>query len=188
MRKTSFEIKLLKNDFNTPLTLKDLKNAAVVESASEWHNLVKIVISGEYCREYIVASDVAQISPKTVLIDGKLLFVILWSELAIIDMQQDTLLKTVEFDSWQLFSIYKFKTGYFIHGEDAIRYLNDRFELVWDSFCVDIFFNFKIDEIISIFDEYWTATDWCGYIHFFNEYGEFKCEYDPKYDCDLTKE
>lgn len=183
MCETEFTIEILKNDFKTLLSEDDLKNAIFVEKGDEFHYLSKITVRGKYCREYTVASFISELTPTRVLLDGELLLVLLWSELAVIDLEQNKLLRVIDFESWELFGIYKFKSGYFIHGEDSTRYLDDNFNLLWEEGCVDAFANIKVDNEVKIFDYYWTIIDWCGYNHYYDENGEFMHPLLPQYDC-----
>lgn len=182
MNTIEVKIELLKGCIDTQLETQDYSNAIVVESASELHFLSKITLAGHYCREYTVASELVELNGSRVLPDGKTLLILLWSELAIVDIENNKLSQVIKFDCCELFGIYKFKSGYFIHGEDTTRYLNGNLEQVWERGAIDIFAGCKLDNVVDIFDDYWTITDWCGYKHHYNEEGEFLCEYCPQYD------
>lgn len=183
MCKTNIAIEILKDDLNTQVASVDLQNAIFIENGEELCCLSKIIISGDYCREYTVASHVLKLDNNRILLDGKLLLVVLWSELAIIDIEQNKLLDVLNFNSWELFGVYKFKSGYFLHGEDSTRFLNGNFNLLWESGCVNIFVNYKTNCEVQIFDGYFTILDWYGYNHFYDENGELTSVYCPQYDC-----
>lgn len=96
-------------------------------------------------------------------------------------MELDKLVKNIELDCWELFEIYKFKSGYLIHGEDEIRFMNAAFEIMWGIGAIDVYANGLVEKDFEVFDDYAIAYDWYGDKHYFDENGEFKKEHYPEY-------
>ncbi len=184
MDRIKIDIKISDTLSDPPLDEETLNNALFVEDAPYCLRVSEITLRGKYDRKYKIVAFCVGLNADRVLIDKDLLIICLWSDLLIIDLNIDKLIKIIHFDCWEMFGIYKFKTGYFIHGEDTTRYLNGDFEQVWEGGCVDIFVNFKADRVVNIFDDCWTIIDWYGYKHYYNEKGEYKTEYCSQYDPD----
>ncbi|MCH5163962.1 MAG: hypothetical protein J1F36_02980 [Clostridiales bacterium] len=182
MEETKIDIKILKSVFQLPIDAQTIENAIFVEDTKELLVASQIELSGKYNRTYTVVSHFIELDPNRVLIDNDLLIIILFSELAIIDLQQDKLLRVIDFNCWELFRIFKFKSGYFLYGEGENRFLNKNFDVVWEKGCIDIFVNPDVKEDLEIFDNYVTVFDWYGYKHYYDETGEFKTEHYPEYD------
>ena len=178
------EITSSENLLDPPLDEQTLENAIFVEKAPYALRISRIAVSGKYNREYKIVAFCVGLNDNRVLIDGDLLIICLWSDLLIIDLKTDKLLRDIEFDSWELFAIYKFKSGYLIHGEGENYFLNQNYEVVWKLGCVDIFVNYKVKKELEIFDDYITVFDWYGSKHYYNETGEFKTEHYPEYSGD----
>ena len=181
MEQSKIEIKIL-NDLKSPPNAQIIENAIYVED--EQNAIVsEVTVSGKFNRKYTVIGYLVELNQDRVLIDDNLLIVCLWSNLAIIDMKQNKLLKSMTLcDMGELFGVYKFKSGYFIYGELENFFINEHFEVVWEMGCIDIFVNPKAEKELEIFDDYISVYDWYGYKHFYNESGEFKEEYYPEYD------
>ena len=60
------------------------------------------------------------------------------------------------------------------NGENAIRFLNTKFGIVWEIGATDIDVNNLIEKDFEVFDDYAIAYDWYGTKHYFNENGEVK--------------
>lgn len=159
MEETKIEITSSENLLDPPLDEQIIQGAIFVEGAPYALRISNITVSGKYNREYKVVAFGIGLNDGRVMIDGDLLIVCLWSDLLIIDLKTDKLLRDIEFDSWELFAIYKFKSGYFIHGEGENYFLNKKFEIMWEKGCIDIFVNYKVDKILEFFDDYITVFD-----------------------------
>lgn len=180
MKQTEIEIKILQNETLVKLDESVLKNAIVENKPPVWYVLSQITVTGQYNRKYNVATFYREVTPENVLIDNNLLFVCLYDEIAVIDLEKDKLVNMIDICRTELFQICKLKEGYFIHGELNNYYLDKNFNVVWELGCADIFYTNKVEKIVEVFDEYITVFDWYGVKHFYNEQGEFKTEYYPE--------
>ena len=167
-----------------PIDERITESAFFVEEVSYALRVSKISLSGKYNREYTIVAFTIGLDDKRVLLDGDLLIVCLWSNILIIDLKSNELVRNVELDSCELFEICKFKSGYLIHGEDAIRFMNADFEIAWDEWACDIYANKLVEKEFEVFADYATAYDWYGNKHYFDENGEFKIEPHPEYSND----
>ena len=113
--------------------------------------------------------------------DNDWLLICLFKEIAVVNLKENRVYRVVDFECYELFGIYKFKTGYFVHEELDNRFLDKDFNIIWEWGCGDIFFNSKVEKDFEIFEEYIVAWDWDGYKHYYNESGEFKTEHYPEY-------
>ena len=182
MEQTKIDIKSEEELLNKPLTAQVLENAIFVDEADYGLVVSHITVSGKYNREYKILAFCVQPNDDRVLVEDELLIICLWSNLLVIDLKADKLIRNIKLDEWEMFRIFKFKDGYFIHGECENYYLNKNFDPVWEAGCIDIFVNPKVEKDLEIFDDYVTVFDWCGYKHYYNENGEFKTEHYPEYD------
>lgn len=184
MQETNVEIKILKQDVDFPVDPSTVDNVIFAENSNKLTSVSQIVLSGKYNRTYNVLTYFFVPELCRVLVDGDLLIFCTFSELVVVDLNQDKVIKSVDFDCYQLFEIAKFKSGYIIHGEGEIRFLNRAFDVVWEGHCADIFANIIAEKDFEVFEDYVVAIDWNGYKHYYNESGEYKIEYCPKYDPD----
>ena len=180
MEQTKIDIKTLKDDVSILLDEQATTGTIFVESAKS-SVLSQITLSGKYNHTYTVATSYVNLTHERVLVHDKLLVICAIFDLAIIDLEQNTLLQIINLCKYSLFSIHKFKTGYFIHGELLNYFLNHNFEIVWQEGAIDIFSNSKVEKDLEIFEDYIVAWDWYGYKHYYNESGEFKTEHYPQY-------
>ena len=176
MEELRIEITSTDELLETPLDEQTLANAIFVTSANFALHVSNIKVSGKYNREYKLIAFCVGLNDERVLVEGNLLIVCLWSDILIIDLQTDKLVRDIDLDCAELFSIHKFQSGFFIHGELENRFLDKDFNVVWEESCCDIFFNSKVDRDLEIFEDYIVAWDWYGYKHYYNETGEFKTE------------
>ena len=181
MEQTKIELNVIQGDFKTEVDAQTIASAIYVEESRQLHTVSKITLSGKYSRVYTIVDFFFGATKDKVLIDDDLLIVCLFSTLVIIDLKEDKLKQVIDFNCWQLFKLFKFKSGYFIHGEGENRFLDKDFNVVWKESCCDIFFNSKVEKDLEIFDDYIVAWDWYGHKHYYNESGEFKTEYYPEY-------
>lgn len=165
-----------------PLDKKILDTAIFVENADYGLRVSHITITGKYNREYTIVAFAVKLNENRILIDRDFLIICLWSNILIIDLKTDKLIRNIDLDCWEMFSISKFKSGYVVHGEGEIRFINQDFDIVWKMGCCDIFSNSKVEKEFTVFDDYVVAYDWYGYKHYYNEGGEFKTEYYPEYN------
>lgn len=182
MEKTSIKINIIKSDLDTLVNPAELPNVIFAESCDELHTVSQIVLSGKYNKEYCLLAHFVTLNENTVLLDNDRLFICLFNEIAVVDLASDKVIKVIDYESYQLFGIYKFKNGYFVRGEGSNMFLNDNIDCVWKLGCVDIFVNPKVENEFEIHDDYIAVYDWTGSRHFYNEMGEFKTEYHPEYD------
>lgn len=181
MEEIKIELKSSDDLLETPLDEQTLENAIFVEGANYALRISTITVSGKYSREYKIVAFCVGLNENRVLVDGDLLIICLWSDILVIDLQSDRLLHDIDLDCWELFGVYKFKSGYFIHGEGENRFLDKEFNVVWEESCCDIFVNSKVEKDFEIFDDYVIAYDWFGGKHYYDEHGEFKTEHYPEY-------
>ena len=181
MEQIKIDIKVIGDNLKEALDETIIANAIVVENFGIYNRAFEVTISGRYNRTYTIVSEWTEITLKSILIEKDLLIIILSYSIAVIDLNQNRLLQLIKLDS-SLFSIHRFKSGYFIYGELLNYFLNQKFEVVWDNGCADIFVNPKVEKELEIFSDYITVFDWCGYKHYYNENGKFKTEHYPKYE------
>ena len=174
MEQTKIEIESSKKFLDPPLDARTLENAIYVDDAD--HALVESIVkvSGKYNREYKIVAFCVWLNDERVIVEDDLLIICLWSHVLVIDLKADKLVRNIHFDGYEMFHIFKFKSGYFIHGEGENRFLNKNFDLVWENSCADIFVNPYVEKVLEIFDDYVTVLDWDGYKHFYNETGEIR--------------
>ncbi|MDE6201622.1 MAG: hypothetical protein K2M47_07115 [Clostridiales bacterium] len=182
MEKTYLKINIIKSDLVAQVTPPEFDNVIFAESCDELHTVSQIVLSGKYNKTYHVLAYFVTLNDETVLIDGDRLFICTYSEIAIIDLSLDKVVKVINCDAFQLFGIYKFKSGYFVHGEMYNMFFNKSLDCVWKCGAVDIFVNPKVKSELEVHDNYITVYDWTGCCHYYNETGEFGIEYHSEYD------
>lgn len=187
MQETTIKINVLKSDFDEEVDASTLENITFAENAKVLYVITQIDVSGKYRRAYTFATQIQSINEDCILIDGDLLLIILFSELVVIDLKHDKLIKSIDFDCYQLLNICKFKSGYIIRGEGETRFLTKDFEQVWEEGAIDILVNPYAEADFEIFEDYFTVLDWCGYKHFYNETGEFKRKYYPRYSGNINR-
>lgn len=184
MQETKIEIKIIKQDIDIPVAPNTVDNVIFVENNKNLYSISRIILSGRFNRTFNVITGYFALLERATLIDGNLLIFCTFSELVAIDLKQNRIIKTIDFKSSQIFEIVKFKSGYIIHGEEDMRFVNGDFDIVWECGCADIFVNSRAEKDFEVFDDYVTVIDWYGYKHYYNENGEFKCEYHPEYNPD----
>ena len=177
-----------KDDLCTCIDKQTRDQAIFTENCSELYIVSQIVLRGKYNCEYKVVSHSIKLNAERVLVDGDFLLICLFSELAIINLAQNRMQKIICFDCYELFGIYKFQLGYFLHGEGENRFINESFELVWEESAVDIFVNYKAEKDIEISDDLIAVYDWAGFQHFYDEHGEFCRIYNSRYNCNEEKD
>ena len=173
MDEIKIEFSCAEDFLDKPLPKSVLEGAIFVDKADYGLKESLVKVSGKYNREYKVVAFCVPLDDDRVIVEGDMLILCLWSNLLVIDLKADELIKNIHFDGYEMFRIFKFKEGYFIHGEGENRYLNKDFDLVWQNSAVDIFVNPDVKEALEIFEDYVTVYDWTGYKHFYNEKGEF---------------
>ena len=188
MDNTKFELKLIHRDYNKDIEEDIIKKALVVENSVCLCAATMLKLSGKHEKEYIIVTELDCLYDKKIIINENILIICLTYELAVVDLNTDLVKKQMDINACSLFGVYKFKNGYFIHGEIENIYLNEDFDIVWTESCGNIFFNCKIDNDLEIFDNYITSYDWDGYKHYYNEHGEYKTQYFPELDCDSIEE
>ena len=182
MEQMKIKITSSENLLKPPLDEQIIKGAIFIEDAPYALHVSNVTIHGKYHREYKIIAFCIGLNINRVLIHGDLLIICLWSDILIIDLIADKLLRVVPVaDSGELLGIYKFKSGYFVNGELENYFLNHNFEIVWQVGAIDIFSNSKVEKDLEIFEDYIVAWDWYGYKHYYNESGEFKTEHYPQY-------
>lgn len=184
MQETKIEIKIIKQDIDIPVAPKTVDNVIFVENNKNLYSISQIILSGRFNRTFNVITGFFVLHERTTLIDGDLLIFCTFSELVVVDLTQNKVIKSIDFDSSQIFEIVKFKSGYILYGEEEMRFINRNFDIVWECGCADIFVNSRAEKEFEVFDDYVTVIDWDGYKHYYNEDGEFKCEYYPEYNPD----
>ena len=180
MEHTKIDITLVRDDDRITVDEQTIANAIVAESFEKLYSVYQIKLSGKHTRQYNVLTGWASLSNKDVLVDDNLLIIALTYDLAVIDLQQDKLVRIIELSDYQLFSIVKFKSGYIVHAELDTYFLDKNFAIVWQEGCVDIFFNSNVENDFEVFEDFVIAYDWYGYKHYYDESGEFKHEYYPE--------
>ena len=173
MDEINIEIKASENFLDEAPPESALEGAIYVDNKDYALRESRITVSGKYNREYKVVAFCVPLCAERVIVDGDYLIICLWSNVLVIDLKADKLIKNIHFDGYEIFRIFKFKDGYFIHGECYNRYLNKDFDLVWENSAADIFANPDVKEALEIFEDYVTVYDWDGIKHFYNEKGEF---------------
>ena len=165
-------IKITVTSYEDKSECPPLDNLIFAEDRNYMCTVSQICLSGKYNRTYNVITDFHMLSEDTVILDGNLLIICLFNELVVYDIVQNKLHYHVEFDRYQLFSVFKFKSGYFIWGECENRFLNKNFEVVWECSGADIFYNCDVENILEVTDEYVSVYDWLGNKYYYNEKGE----------------
>ena len=181
MEQTKIDIKVLKDDLKIPVDEKTKSNAIYVENSKYAYTVSQITLRGKHNLICTVVSDFVSLTTRRVIVDNDWLLICLFKEIAVVNLKENRVHKVVDFECYELFGIYKFKTGYFVHGELDNRFLDKDFDMIWELGCGDIFFNSKVEKDFEIFEEYIVAWDWYGYKHYYNESGEFKTEHYPEY-------
>lgn len=184
MTETRIELKTLKRDMQTKVDAQTVENAIFVENSEYLFTVTQIKLVGKYNRVYNVVTDFIEVEPDCVVVDNDLLIICLAFEVAIVDLKQDKTVRVIDFDDNQLFGIFQFKSGYFIHGEAVNLYWNKNFDILWRESCGARFFNSKVKKDLEVFEDYIVAFDWNGDKHYYNETGEFKREHYPQYSMD----
>lgn len=187
MQETTIEIKVLKQDIDIPVDPSTVDDLIFAENSRKLNSISQIMLTGKFNRTYSVITNHFVLNKHTVLIDNDFLIFCTFSELVVVDLTQNKVIKSVDFNRSQLFEIVKFKSGYIIHGEEEIRFIDSNFDVVWECGCVDIFVNIRTENDFEVFDDHAIAIDWYGYKHYYNESGEYKREYCPQYDPDKNK-
>lgn len=182
MKETTITISILKRDLRTQVISSDFDNVIFSETGAELHTVSQIDLSGEYNKTYRVLADFVGLNDETVLIDGSRLFICLFDEIAVVDLTTDKVESIINYENYQLFGIYKFKSGYFVRGEGSNMFLDNDLACVWELGSVDIFANPIVENQFEIHDDYIAVYDWCGYRHFYDEAGMIKIEEHPEYD------
>lgn len=187
MEKTDVKIHIIKEYSSTPVDPSEFDDVICSETGTELHVASQIEISGKYNKTYCVLTGFVRLNDNTVLVDGDRLFICLYKEIVVVDLATDKVVKIIDFDGYQLFGIYKFKSGYFVHGEITNMFLNADTACVWEYGCIDIFVNPRLENDLEISDDYIAVYDWMGDRHYYNESGEFKTEYHPELDMSKSK-
>lgn len=185
MKETTFTIEVIKKDL-IHVEQSMIDDAFIVEGDDELHMVALIRLRGKYDRDYKVITRYITLTDERVVIDGDIMIVCLYLRLVIVDLAKNEIINTVEFDCSEIFGLYKFKSGYFMHGEERNYFLDKNINVVWEAGCVDIFVNPLAENELEIFDNYITVLDWYGYKHIYNEHGEYKIEYFKEFDMGLT--
>ena len=132
-----------------------------------------ITLCGAYSRKYYFVTELSVINTERVLLDGVVLIVCLWSDIVIIDLPTDNKRKVINVTSdLDMFGIYKFKSGYFVHGEMTNRYFDSEFNMLWDAGGRDIFYCPERENSIEIHEDHIDVWDFLGYKYSYNEFGE----------------
>lgn len=182
MEQTKIDVKILKNDSHTEVDQQTIANAIFVEDSKCLYTVSQITLSGKHNGMYTVVTYYTELCSNRVVVDNNLMIICMSFQLVIVDLRQNKLLRTVFIDDFgEFFGIYKFKAGYFLHGEVFNYFVDSNFKVVWFLSGRDIFANPKVKNILEIFDDYITVFDWLGDKYYYNESGEFKVEYYPEY-------
>ncbi len=184
MQTTKSKIQVIKNDINTYVDLSSLSNVIFIEDSEYHHMISQITLTGKYNRVYDVVSFVDYLDSNKVCIDSDTLLIALFEEVAVVDLQQDKLAGVIKFDNcWGIRNICKLKSEYFIHCEGVNYFIDKNSDILWKSSSLDIFVNIKVEKDFESCEDYVVVFDWYGHKHYYNEGGEFKCEYFPQFNC-----
>lgn len=183
MSETKVTVQTISKNLDKNRDAEVLNSALVIEAASYPEVHVCIKLTGEYEKQYSVIMEYEYLTEHRILIDGNLMFICFMFELVIVDLDTDKLLKRIDFDTYEIFEIHKFKSGYFVYTEGASIFMDSRFEVVYELWCGDIFANIKTDKCFEIFEDHVEVLDWFGVKHFYNEEGEYKTKHYPHLDC-----
>lgn len=184
MQTTKLDLQIIKNDINSPVDISTLSNVIFIEDSDDLRIVSQITLSGKYNRVYNVVSNYISLDLDRVCLDNDTLIIALFDELAIIDLKQDKLARVVKLkDCWGIFNICKFKSGYFIHCEGVCYFLDNNFNILWESSSIDIFVNSKVENDFELHEDYIVVYDWYGHKYYYNENGVCKCEHYPQLNC-----
>ena len=132
-----------------------------------------ITLRGTCERKYYFVTELSVLHEDRVLLDGDLLIVCLLSDIILIDLQADKVRKVVNVTSDpDMCAIYKFKGGYFVHGEMTNRYFDSDFNLLWGASGRDIFFCPDRKNSLEIYDDHIDVWDFLGNKYTYDELGE----------------
>ena len=132
-----------------------------------------VTLYGTYERKYYFVTEFSALNTERVLLDGDALIVCLWSDIVIIDLPTDKIRKVITVTpDLDMFGVYKFKDGYFVHGEMDNRYFDGEFNLVWDAGGRDIFYCPDRETSVEIHVDHIDVWDFFGYKYTYDEYGE----------------
>lgn len=185
MEETKLDIRLIKEVPESELDSETRERAIYIES--DWNSYVyQMTLSGKYNCEFIFISDFTPKNDDTLLLDNTLLFICTFNNIVVIDLEKGEIKQVLNFEIWQIFGIYKFKSGYIVRAEGANVFLDGNLVVKWEEWGADIFVNPLVENEFEIFDDYFTAIDWCGYMHYYNESGNFKTEYHDELNCDIN--
>lgn len=154
-----------------PAAAEVAKKAIYVES--EFADLVTcLTIGGAYKRKYYFVTTLTLRDLDRYLLEGDKLIVCLWSEILIFDLPNDKIKKIAVTEGLELYAIYKFKDGYFIHGELFNSYFDRDFDFKWEADGRDIFFCPTREKSLEIYADHIDVWDFLGYKYTYDEFGE----------------
>ncbi len=146
-----------------------------------------ITLCGAYERKYYFVAELSLIYKERVLLDGDMLIICLRSDIVIIDLPTDKLRKAINVTSdLDMYGIYKFKEGYFVHGEMTNRYFDGGFDLLWEESGRDIFFCPDRENSIEIHEDHIDVWDFLGNKYTYDELGDID-SYERKYLANMLK-
>lgn len=132
-----------------------------------------ITVRGEYDGTFYFVTGLSGINEERVLADGDKLIVCLSSDIVVLDLQTGKILKTIAVTQYvDMFAIYKFKDGYFVHGQMVNRYFDNKFALQWEYGGKDIFYCPNRESSLEICDDHIDVWDFEGNKYTYDEYGE----------------
>ncbi len=132
-----------------------------------------ITLRGAYERKYYFVTELTEITAERTLLDGDLLIVCLWSDIVVIDMSADKICNVINVTPYlDMFAIYKFKGGYFVHGETENRFFDSDFNLRWEKSGRNIFYCPDREKSVEIFEDHIDVWDFLGYKYSYDEWGD----------------
>ncbi len=177
------EVKIIRNYYidEDKIDLNKLNGIIQVEEDLQLYFFSEIKLFGKYNKTLTLLANFANLTEKSVCIDGDLMIIAISCSVLFYDLKNDRILKTVDIDTWTD-DCAKLGNGYFVHGELDNFFFNKNYEIVWTDSCGDIFENMKIEDVFEIGKDYVAVFDWFGIKHFYNQNGEFKTEKYKAYD------
>lgn len=177
---TEIKVEIVYTGEKLGVTPEQAEGTIFCEGVDRKSMLSLVKVSGKYNRTYKIVTQLVTLRPWRIVLDGDTLIVIGYYKIGIIDLALDALVQTVEFESDAgIVGIYPLGDGFFIHADDSVGFLTRQWNIAWIKYGPDLLFNTKVPCNPGVYDDYVVVWGWLGDKHYYNEHGEFKCEYYP---------
>lgn len=96
-----------------PVDEQTKSNAICVENSKYLYTVSQITLSGKHNIICSVVSDFVSLTTRRVIVDNDWLLICLFKEIAVVNLKENRVYRVVDFECYELFGIYKFKTEHY---------------------------------------------------------------------------